>query len=68
MELYNLEIENNLIEIKDIVEKPKQNEAPSNIAVCGRYILNSHIFNYLKEVNPDKSGEIQLTDAIKAYA
>lgn len=58
-------IEKNLIEVKGIVEKPIANEAPSNIAVCGRYILNSSIFNYLDEVNPDKSGEIQLTDAIK---
>ena len=58
-------IEKNLIEVKGIVEKPTASEAPSNIAVCGRYILNSSIFNYLDEVNPDKSGEIQLTDAIK---
>ena len=58
-------IEKNIIEVKGIVEKPIANEAPSNIAVCGRYILNSSIFNYLDEVNPDKSGEIQLTDAIK---
>lgn len=58
-------IEKNLIEVKGIVEKPIANKAPSNIAVCGRYILNSSIFNYLDEVNPDKSGEIQLTDAIK---
>lgn len=58
-------IKKNLIEVKGIVEKPIANEAPSNIAVCGRYILNSSIFNYLDEVNPDKSGEIQLTDAIK---
>ncbi len=54
------------IDILDIVEKPLAENAPSNIAVCGRYILNSSIFNYLKNVTPDKSNEIQLTDAIKA--
>ena len=58
-------IKDNLIEIADIVEKPEADEAPSNIAVCGRYILNSSIFNKLKDVLPDKTGEIQLTDAIK---
>jgi UTP--glucose-1-phosphate uridylyltransferase len=47
------------------VEKPKAADAPSDIAVCGRYILNSSIFSYLEEVTPDNSGEIQLTDAIK---
>ena len=55
----------NIIEIKGIVEKPKAADAPSDIAVCGRYILNSSIFSYLEEVTPDNSGEIQLTDAIK---
>ena len=58
-------IENNLINIEDIVEKPNQNDAPSNIAVCGRYIFKSSIFNFLKSTGFDKSGEIQLTDAIK---
>lgn len=58
-------IKDNLIEIADIIEKPEADEAPSNIAVCGRYILNSSIFNKLKDVLPDKTGEIQLTDAIK---
>jgi UTP--glucose-1-phosphate uridylyltransferase len=57
--------QNSTIEILDIVEKPNANDAPSNIAVCGRYILNSSIFNKLKNVEPDKTNEIQLTDAIK---
>jgi UTP--glucose-1-phosphate uridylyltransferase len=57
--------QNSTIEILDIVEKPNANDAPSNIAVCGRYILNSIIFNKLKNVEPDKTNEIQLTDAIK---
>ncbi|MDC0347712.1 UTP--glucose-1-phosphate uridylyltransferase GalU [Gammaproteobacteria bacterium] len=58
-------INDRFIEIKGIVEKPKPEEAPSDIAVCGRYILNSSIFNYLEETSPDKANEIQLTDAIK---
>tara|TARA_B100001250_G_C19770144_1_gene776743 strand:- start:1021 stop:1803 length:783 start_codon:yes stop_codon:yes gene_type:complete len=59
-------IESNLINIEDIVEKPNQKDAPSDIAVCGRYIFKSSIFNFLKSVDYDQSGEIQLTDAIKA--
>ena len=57
--------EANAIKILDIVEKPNADEAPSDIAVCGRYILTSSIFKKLKNVKPDKSGEIQITDAIK---
>ena len=55
-----------IIKIEDIVEKPNANDAPSDLAVCGRYILNSSIFKHLKSVKPDKSDEIQLTDAIKS--
>tara|TARA_B100001057_G_scaffold364125_1_gene366879 strand:- start:212 stop:1072 length:861 start_codon:yes stop_codon:yes gene_type:complete len=52
--------------IEDIVEKPKADEAPSDIAVCGRYIFTSLIFDHLEATNFDKSGEVQLTDAIKS--
>ena len=52
--------------IEDIIEKPKADEAPSDIAVCGRYIFTSLIFDHLEATNCDKSGEIQLTDAIKS--
>ena len=55
-----------IIKIEDIVEKPNAIDAPSDLAVCGRYILNSSIFKHLKSVKPDKSDEIQLTDAIKS--
>ena len=48
-----------------MLKSQKPDEAPSNIAVCGRYILNSSIFNKLRRCLPDKTGEIQLTDAIK---
>ena len=50
--------------LKDIVEKPKSN-APSNLAVVGRYVLSSSIFKYLKTLGPSVGGEVQLTDAIK---
>ena len=53
------------IQVVDIVEKPKYEDAPSDIAVCGRYILSSSIFKYLNITSPDSGEEIQLTDAIK---
>ena len=51
--------------ISDIVEKPRSEDAPSDLAVVGRYILDSKIFDYLKLTKEDSSNEIQLTDAIK---
>ena len=54
------------IKIDDIVEKPAAEDAPSDMAVCGRYILNPAIFKHLKLIKSDKSGEIQLTDAIRS--
>ena len=59
------ELKEDLIKVEDIVEKPSYEEAPSDIAVCGRYIFNASIFECLKSTDYDKSGEIQLTDAIK---
>src|SRR3954464_11091806 len=50
--------------IHSIVEKPKPAEAPSNLAVIGRYVLTPRIFDLLNEVTPGAGGEIQLTDAI----
>ena len=50
--------------LKDIVEKPKSNP-PSNLAVVGRYVLSTKIFNYLENLAPSVGGEVQLTDAIK---
>ena len=58
--------EDGIIKIDDIVEKPHSNEAPSDLAVCGRYILNGSIFDHLKVTEQDRTGEIQLTDAIKS--
>jgi len=47
-----------------MVEKPSLKDAPSNLAIVGRYILKPSIFKYLEEVDPGKGGEIQLTDAM----
>lgn len=54
-----------LSQLEDFVEKPKKEEAPSNKAVLGRYILTSSIFKYLETQEKGAGGEIQLTDAIK---
>lgn len=51
-------------ELKGIVEKPEPQDAPSNQAVVGRYVLVPEIFEYLEKTEPGKGGEIQLTDAI----
>jgi UTP--glucose-1-phosphate uridylyltransferase len=61
-------IEDGVIMVDDMVEKPDINKAPSNLAIIGRYILTPGIFELLKEVKPGKGGEIQLTDAIKMQA
>ena len=54
--------------VKDLVEKPAVHEAPSNVAILGRYIINPGIFDILAETKPGKGGEIQLTDALKELA
>ena len=51
--------------IVDLVEKPKLEEAPSDLAIAGRYLLDAKIFDYLRTQTPGKGGEIQLTDAIR---
>lgn len=58
-------ISDKLIEITDIVEKPSPKDAPSNIAVIGRYIFTPTIFEMLEKTKKDRGGEIQLTDGIK---
>ena len=57
-------ISDHLVQILDIVEKPSPAEAPSNLAVMGRYIFTPEIFEKLEKVEPGVGGEIQLTDAI----
>lgn len=61
-----MEIEPGLLHVEDFVEKPSKEEAPSNYAIMGRYILRPEIFTLLENQQPGTGGEIQLTDAIKA--
>ena len=51
-----------------MVEKPQKSEAPSNLAVIGRYILTPDIFDILRQTKPGKKGEIQITDALMEQA
>jgi UTP--glucose-1-phosphate uridylyltransferase len=55
-----------LLLVKDMVEKPKAHEAPSQNAIIGRYILTPRIFEMIENIKPGAGGELQLTDAIKA--
>lgn len=61
-------IEDRIYKVKGLVEKPNVDEAPSNIAILGRYIINPAIFGILENTKPGKNGEIQLTDALKELA
>ena len=57
-------IDEKTVAVEDFIEKPSVDEAPSNLAALGRYVLEPEIFSYLKRTKPGKGGEIQLTDAI----
>ncbi|AJG97774.1 UTP--glucose-1-phosphate uridylyltransferase [Clostridium beijerinckii] len=59
-----VEIEDRVCKVKDLIEKPSQEDAPSNTAILGRYIVTPEIFKILKNVKPGKGNEIQLTDAL----
>lgn len=60
-----IHIEDRVYKVKDLVEKPAVDEAPSNVAILGRYIITPQIFEILENTEPGKGGEIQLTDALK---
>ena len=60
-----LHVEGRLVEIRDLVEKPSVDDAPSDLAVLGRYILTPKIFDILEQTSRGAGGEIQLTDAIR---
>ena len=62
------EIEPGIYMVKDMVEKPEPEVAPSNLAIIGRYILTPDIFDIIRETKPGKGGEIQITDALLAQA
>lgn len=56
----------NIVKLKGMVEKPKPEDAPSNLSITGRYILNAKIFEYLDKSSASVGGEIQLTDSMLA--
>jgi UTP--glucose-1-phosphate uridylyltransferase len=58
------EIEPGVINVQSLIEKPKAEDAPSNYAIMGRYVLRPEIFDILEVLPPGAGGEIQLTDAI----
>lgn len=60
------EVAPSLYLVEDLVEKPAVEEAPSNLAIVGRYLLSPSIFEAISKVSPGKGGEIQLTDALKS--
>jgi UTP--glucose-1-phosphate uridylyltransferase len=60
------EIRDGVFKLSDMVEKPAAKDAPSDLAIIGRYILTPDIFGVLEDLPPGRGGEIQLTDALKA--
>ena len=62
------EIKPGLYQVTDMVEKPAAEDAPSNMAIIGRYILTPDIFDLIRETPPGKNGEVQITDALLAQA
>ncbi len=62
------EVSPGVYRVKDMVEKPKREDAPSRLAIVGRYVLTPDIFEYLEKIQPGQGGEIQLTDAMNMLA
>jgi len=62
------QVRDDLYRVTNMVEKPSAEEAPSNLAIIGRYILTQDIFDYIRETEPGKNGEIQITDALLRQA
>ena len=61
-------ISDDIVRVVDMVEKPEPKDAPSNLAIIGRYILTPDIFDIIKDTKPGKGGEIQITDALLQQA
>ena len=57
-----------IFNVNHLIEKPEISQAPSNLAIIGRYILTPDIFDILKKIKPDKNGEVQITDALQVQA
>jgi UTP--glucose-1-phosphate uridylyltransferase len=62
------EIEDGLFELTDMVEKPEPKDAPSNLAIIGRYILTPDLFEVIKNTPPGRNDEVQITDALLTQA
>ncbi|MCT2593093.1 UTP--glucose-1-phosphate uridylyltransferase GalU [Streptomyces sp. N2-109] len=60
--------QDDVVRVSDLVEKPTEAEAPSNLAIIGRYVLDPAVFEVLRKTQPGRGGEIQLTDALQALA
>jgi UTP--glucose-1-phosphate uridylyltransferase len=58
-------VKKDIYRVEDLVEKPEPEEAPSDLAIIGRYVLEPEIFGYLERIGPGKGGEYQLTDAMR---
>ena len=61
-------ISDNIVRVTDMVEKPDPDQAPSNLAVIGRYVLTPDIFDIIERTEPGKNGEVQITDALLTQA
>ncbi len=61
-----VKIEPKTYQLQDVVEKPKVEEAPSNLTIIGKYVITKEVFDALEKVKPGKDGEIRLADALKA--
>ena len=61
-------IKDDLVRVTDMVEKPSKEEAPTNLAIIGRYILTPDIFDIIRNTPPGKNGEVQITDALLQQA
>lgn len=62
------ELKEGIYQVKDMVEKPEPKDAPSNLAIIGRYILTPDIFEILRNTPPGRNGEVQITDALRTQA
>jgi UTP--glucose-1-phosphate uridylyltransferase len=58
-------VKDSIFKIDDLIEKPSPSEAPSDLAIIGRYVFEPEIFAYLERIGPGKGGEYQLTDAMR---
>jgi len=58
-------VKDDIYRVEDLVEKPSPEEAPSDLAIIGRYVLKPEIFGFLEKIGPGKGGEYQLTDAMR---